>query len=118
MSKLKKENYELRNERNELRKERDALSTQLKSEKDKIGKLSALAGDDEDLLKQLALARADARQQRREKKDLRAASNHGVKKKNSGGQKGKPVSKKKYNNDIVEQLTQMGVATKDECIIA
>eukprot|EP01083_Nonionella_stella_P159415 519981_1 len=72
MSKLKKENYELRNERNELRKERDALSTQLKSAKDKIGKLSALAGDDEDLLKQLALARADARQQRREKKDLRA----------------------------------------------
>eukprot|EP01084_Bolivina_argentea_P192832 330966_1 len=41
--------------------------------------------DDEDLLKQLALARADARQQRREKKDLRAASNHGVKKKNSEG---------------------------------
>merc|ERR1712154_760823 len=72
MSKLKKENYELRNERNELRKERDALSTQLKSTKDKVKKLEALAGDDEDLLKQLYAARKDAKEQRKQKRGLQA----------------------------------------------
>eukprot|EP00487_Bulimina_marginata_P003729 TRINITY_DN18998_c0_g1_i1.p1 TRINITY_DN18998_c0_g1~~TRINITY_DN18998_c0_g1_i1.p1 ORF type:complete len:251 (-),score=55.93 TRINITY_DN18998_c0_g1_i1:206-958(-) len=72
MSKLKKENYELRNERNELRKERDALQTQLNAAKEKVKKLEALGGDDEDLLKQLANARRDARQQRSQKRALQA----------------------------------------------
>jgi len=72
MSKLKKENYEMRNERNELRKERDALATQLQSAKDKIKKLEEMTGGDEDLLKQLYAARKDAKEQRKKKRDLEA----------------------------------------------
>merc|ERR1712154_599792 len=71
LSKLKKENYELRNERNELRKDRDNTATQLAAAKDKIKKLEELAGGDEALLKLLAQARADQRATRKQNKQLR-----------------------------------------------
>eukprot|EP01084_Bolivina_argentea_P004732 8967_1 len=78
--KLKVENYALRHERNEnneLRKERDVLNMQLNAANNKIRKLELLAGDDTELLKQLAKARAGVhgcrrkRNLREEKKEMK-----------------------------------------------
>merc|ERR1719385_596191 len=60
LTKLKKENYDLRHERTEMRKERDALHGQLEAAKDKIAKLEQMsAGGDEELREQLYLARKE-----------------------------------------------------------
>lgn len=72
LGKLKKENYELRTERNEIRKHRDEIKIQLQSAKDRLQTMGALAGDDEQLLKQLAQARRDAKGYRKDKRELEA----------------------------------------------
>jgi len=71
ISRLKKENHDMRVERNEVRKERDELRIQLKAAQDKYKTALAAGGTDEDLLKQLALARRNERKQRKEKNKLR-----------------------------------------------
>eukprot|EP00490_Sorites_sp_Unknown_P012118 CAMPEP_0114696204 /NCGR_PEP_ID=MMETSP0191-20121206/72277_1 /TAXON_ID=126664 /ORGANISM="Sorites sp." /LENGTH=703 /DNA_ID=CAMNT_0001993519 /DNA_START=998 /DNA_END=3107 /DNA_ORIENTATION=- len=71
ISRLKKENHDMRVERNEFRRERDELRVQLKAAQDKYKNAIAAGGTDEDLLKQLALARRNERQQRKEKNRLR-----------------------------------------------
>merc|ERR1719361_3125908 len=72
LTKLKKENYDLRHERTEMRKERDALKGQLDAAKDKIAKLEQMSGADDDILHQLYLARKEAKSQRKQKRELQA----------------------------------------------
>eukprot|EP01084_Bolivina_argentea_P051148 94077_1 len=119
LSKLKKENYELRNERNELRKERDNLNTQLNAAKDRIKNLDKSSGADEDLLAQLARERRDARNIRKDRNALRAEalqlkglSNALTKKlmklakrvSNFDQEMGQAIRSKKTANDMIDEL--------------
>jgi len=72
ISRLKKENHDLRVERNDARKEKEELKIQLKTALDKLKILKDGQYTDDDLLKQLQRARADQRKTRKQNIKLRS----------------------------------------------